>query len=216
MKTRYLFFSAVFVVAVVAVTACHSAEDDSMQLSAASSGTGHVDWSGWDKTAFSRAAGDNKLVFLYLTAPWCVPCAEVEQELFTSDTIAAILNNRFVAIRVDSDRYPNISERYSFGGYPSCVILTPDLRLLGGTVRVPADSMQLLLERVNDTWQHTPILAEIQAARLDSLFRQSVSARKAQRPSDELIRFAEARSHATTMTRLMAGSVISRSSPYRR
>lgn len=191
MNKRYPFFSAVFLVVVLAVTACQSADDNSSQLSAASGGTGQVGWSEWNKAAFSKAAGDSKLVFLYLTTPWCVPCAEVEQEIFGSDTIAAILNNRFVAIRVDGDRFPNVAERYSLGGYPSCVILTPDLRLLGGTVRVPADSMQLLLERVDDTWQHTPIIAEMQAVRLDSLFRQSASARKVQRPSDELIRFTE-------------------------
>ncbi len=191
MNTRYPFFSAISLVVILAVTACHSAEDNSAQLSATSSGNSQVTWSNWDKTAFARAASDSKLVFLYLTTPWCVPCAEVERDLFTNDTISAILNNRFVAIRVDGDRFPNVAERYSLGGYPSCVILTPDLRLLGGTVRVPADSMQLLLERVDDTWQHTPIIAEMQAARLDSIFRQSASARKAQRPSDELIRFTE-------------------------
>ncbi len=191
MNTRYPFFSVVFLVVVLAMTACQSAGDNTSQLAAASSGTGQVSWSDWNKAAFSKAASDSKLVFLYLTTPWCVPCAEVDRELFTNDTITAILNSRFVAIRVDGDRFPNVAERYSLGGYPSCVILTPDLRLLGGTVRVPADSMKLLLERVDDTWQHTPIIAEIQAARLDSVFRQSAYARKAQRPSDELIRFTE-------------------------
>lgn len=191
MNKRYSSFTAVFFIAVLAVTACQSAGDNSPQLSPVPNGTGQVGWSDWSKAAFSKAASDSKLVFLYLTTPWCVPCAEVDRELFASDTIARILNNRFVAIRVDGDRFPNVAERYSLGGYPSCVILTPDLRLLGGTIRVPADSMLLLLERVDDTWQHTPIIAEMQAARLDSLFRQSASARKAQRPSDELIRFAE-------------------------
>ena len=191
MKTRYTHFAAISLVVILAVTACHSADDNSARPVAHKEFTDKVQWNSWDQTSFSKAANESKLIFLYLSTPWCAPCAEAERELFGNDTIAEILNSQYIPIEVDGDRYPNVAERYSLGGYPSCVILTPDLRLLGGTVRVPADSLQLLLERVNDTWQHTPVLAEMQASRLDSLFRQSVHARKLQRPSDELIRYTE-------------------------
>lgn len=191
MRTRYTYFAAIALVVVIAVTACHSADDSSTRSAAQTQFSDKVQWSAWNQASFSKAASESKLIFLYLSTPWCTPCVEVERELFVNDTIAALLNNQYVPIEVDGDRYPNVSERYSLGGYPSCVILTPDLRLLGGTVRVPADSLQLLLERVNDTWRHTPVLAEMQAARLDSAFRLSVTARKLQRPSDELIRYSE-------------------------
>lgn len=191
MNTKHSFFLAAFAVAVLAVAACHSAGDREAARSTSPNLIGKIKWYEWDRSSFESAASDSKLVFLYLNTPWCVPCAEVERESFSNDKVAAILNDEFVSIRADGDLFPNIFERYSLGGYPSCVILTPDLRLLGGTVRVPADSLLLLLERVNDTWQHTPILAENQAARLDSLFRRATSDRRAQRPSDELVRFAE-------------------------
>ncbi len=190
-KNFSLLLGFVFAAALMA-TSCQSSSD-SNAASRADGGTttDKVIWHNWGPELSKQATAEGKLVFLFLTTSWCTPCLETERGSFSNDKIAEILNNQYIATRVDAERYPAISERYSLGGYPSCVILMPDLRVLGGTVRVPADSLQLLLERANDTWRQTRIVAENEATRLDSLYRKAVAERRPQRPSDELLTFAE-------------------------
>ncbi|MGB5107561.1 MAG: DUF255 domain-containing protein [Candidatus Zixiibacteriota bacterium] len=187
-------FRAFAILTFLSLFACQSTPDGSAsaQQNAAGAIAGNkVLWHDWGKQAFAKAADDNKLVFLYLTAPWCGPCAEMERDSYSNDKVAGFLNNDFVSVRVDGDRLPNVADRYSLGGFPSCVILTPDLKVVGGAMRAETDSLALLLERVSDAWQHTPVVVQIQAAKLDSLFRKAVADYRPQRPSDELLNYTE-------------------------
>ncbi len=176
------------------IAACQSSSNNSaaaQQSSPGSTASGKVEWLNWEKSAFTKAQDDNKLVFLYLTAPWCGSCAEMEHQSFGNDKVAGLIQNEFVPIRVDGDRFPSVSSRYSLGGFPSCVILSPDLKVIGGTMRAETDSLAIFLERISDTWKHTPAIVQIQAAKLDSLFRKAATAFKPQRPSDELLTYTE-------------------------
>src|SRR5699024_1028391 len=93
-----------------------------------------VDWYPWGEEAFAKAKAENKPVLLsigYSTCHWCHVMAD---ETFEDDEIARILNDRFVAIKVDREERPDIDAIYmkvcqaitGQGGWPLNVFLTPD------------------------------------------------------------------------------------------
>jgi uncharacterized protein YyaL (SSP411 family) len=49
----------------------------------------------------------------------------MDRTTYADPAVAGIVNDRFVPIRVDADRRPDISERYSLGGWPTTAFLMP-------------------------------------------------------------------------------------------
>lgn len=76
--------------------------------------------------AFARAAKERKPILLHVAAVWCHWCHVMEEETYGDPEVAAFLDSRFVAIRVDSDARPDVAERYAAFGWPATALLTPD------------------------------------------------------------------------------------------
>ena len=84
-----------------------------------------VAWQPWSGVAFARARDEHKPVLLSISAAWCHSCHEMDRTSYADPEIAAFINDRFVPVRVDADDRPDISERYSLGGWPTTAFLTP-------------------------------------------------------------------------------------------
>ncbi len=63
------------------------------------------------------------------------------------------LNDDYIAIRVDTDRRPDINDRYNQGGWPTTAVLLPDGRLLTGATYLPPDALAGLLEKCRDFYR---------------------------------------------------------------
>jgi uncharacterized protein YyaL (SSP411 family) len=111
-----------------------------------------IQWLPWGADAFARARGEGKPVLLSITAAWCRACHEMDRTTYADPDVAAIICDRFVPVRVDTDRRPDINERYNLGGWPTTAFLTADGGLLTGTTFVPADRMSGILTRVADAF----------------------------------------------------------------
>ena len=105
-----------------------------------------VDWYSWGDEAFARARQDDKPIFLSIGYSTCHWCHVMEHESFENATIAAVLNDHFVSIKVDREERPDVDRVYmtfvqattGSGGWPMSVWLTPDLRpFYGGTYFPP-------------------------------------------------------------------------------
>ncbi len=105
-----------------------------------------VDWFPWGDEAFAKARADDKPIFLSIGYSTCHWCHVMEHESFEQDAIAAVLNEHFVAIKVDREERPDVDRVYmSFvqattgsGGWPMSVWLTADLKpFYGGTYFPP-------------------------------------------------------------------------------
>jgi uncharacterized protein YyaL (SSP411 family) len=107
-----------------------------------------IDWLPWSAEAFERAARDRKPVLLSITAAWCHACHEMDRTTYADPEVASLVRARFVAVRVDTDRRPDINERYNLGGWPTTAFLTPDGALITGSTFVTADRMPGVLTRV--------------------------------------------------------------------
>src|SRR5688572_25174922 len=72
----------------------------------------------------------------------------MDRTTYADPDVAAIVRDRFVAVRVDTDRRPDINDRYNLGGWPTTAFLTADGDVITGGTFVAADRMTGILNRV--------------------------------------------------------------------
>ncbi len=113
-----------------------------------------ISWLPWSAEAFDRAAREGKPVLLSITAAWCHACHEMDRTTYADPEVASLVNERFVAVRVDTDRRPDINERYNLGGWPTTAFLTAEGDLITGGTFVAADRMVGVLTRVASAAKH--------------------------------------------------------------
>src|SRR5688500_17024632 len=77
----------------------------------------------------------------------------MDRTSYADPAVAALINDRFVPVRVDADRRPDISSRYTLGGWPTTAFLNADGEILGGGTFVAADRLPSVLNRVVDAVQ---------------------------------------------------------------
>lgn len=101
-----------------------------------------VQWHPWGEAAFARAQAENKPILLDIGAVWCHWCHVMDRESYEDPEIARIINDHFIAVKVDRDERPDVDSRYQAGvsaisgqgGWPLTGFLTPDGRpYFGGT-----------------------------------------------------------------------------------
>lgn len=107
-----------------------------------------IQWHEWGEEAFEKAKRENKPILLDIGAVWCHWCHVMDRESYDDPETAQIINERFIAIKVDRDERPDIDSRYQVavqaitgqGGWPLTGFLTPDGRpFYGGTYFPPQD-----------------------------------------------------------------------------
>jgi uncharacterized protein YyaL (SSP411 family) len=107
-----------------------------------------VRWHPWGEAAFARAQAEDKPILLDIGAVWCHWCHVMDRESYENPEIAALINEHFVAVKVDRDERPDVDARYQAavsaitgqGGWPLTVFLTPDgMPYFGGTYLPPDD-----------------------------------------------------------------------------
>ena len=107
-----------------------------------------VDWHEWSADAFDKAQRENKPVLLDVGAVWCHWCHVMDRESYENPEIAKLINDNYVAVKVDRDERPDVDSRYQAavqamsgqGGWPLTAFLTPDGRpFFGGTYFPPDD-----------------------------------------------------------------------------
>src|SRR6202050_5405893 len=107
-----------------------------------------IQWHEWGEEAFAAAQRENKPMLLDIGAVWCHWCHVMDRESYDDAEVAAIVNEHFIAMKVDRDERPDIDSRYQAavsavsgqGGWPLTAFLTPDGKpFYGGTYFPPTD-----------------------------------------------------------------------------
>ena len=106
-----------------------------------------IQWHAWGEAAFARAQAEDKPILLDIGAVWCHWCHVMDRESYEDPEIAAIINEHFVAVKVDRDERPDVDARYQAavsaisgqGGWPLTAFLTPDGRPYFGGTYFPRD-----------------------------------------------------------------------------
>src|SRR5690242_7440707 len=71
-----------------------------------------IQWHWWGEEAFEKAQRENKPVLLGIGAVWCHWCHVMDRESYDNPELAAIINDRFVAVKVGRDERPDVDSRY--------------------------------------------------------------------------------------------------------
>jgi uncharacterized protein YyaL (SSP411 family) len=107
-----------------------------------------VNWQEWGEEAFARAKAEDKPILLDIGAVWCHWCHVMDRESYENAETARIINDQFVAVKVDRDERPDVDTRYQAavsaisgqGGWPLTAFLTPEGKpYFGGTYFPPTD-----------------------------------------------------------------------------
>ena len=148
-----------------------------------------IRWHEWGEEAFAAAQGENKPMLLDIGAVWCHWCHVMDRESYDDPAIAAIVNEHFIAVKVDRDERPDIDSRYQVavqavtgqGGWPLTAFLTPDGKpFYGGTYFPPSDgygrpSFRRVLLSIANAYKEKHGDVVEQAAMVESAIAQSES-----------------------------------------
>ncbi|MDI6766072.1 MAG: thioredoxin domain-containing protein [Bacteroidota bacterium] len=127
-----------------------------------------VDWYPWGEEAFQKALDEDKPIFLSIGYSTCYWCHVMEREVFENETIAQIMNEKMINIKVDREERPDVDRVYMSaliattgqGGWPMSVFLTHDLKpFYAATYIRPTEhhgkpGFPDLVKRISELWQN--------------------------------------------------------------
>src|SRR5215216_3187288 len=125
-----------------------------------------VDWYPWGEEALARARSEEKPILVSIGYAACHWCHVMERESFEDAEVAALMNERFVCIKVDREERPDVDAIYmdavqamtGRGGWPLNAFLTPEgVPFYAGTYWPPEPrhgmpSWPQVLTSVADAW----------------------------------------------------------------
>ncbi|HET6246983.1 MAG TPA: DUF255 domain-containing protein [Tepidisphaeraceae bacterium] len=110
-----------------------------------------IHWEKYSDDVFSRAKKQNKIVLLDLEAVWCHWCHVQDETTYQDPKVIELINAKYIAVKVDQDSRPDISNRYENYGWPATIVFNGN----GGEIvkrsgYIPPGPMASMLEAIID------------------------------------------------------------------
>jgi uncharacterized protein len=83
-------------------------------------------WRPWSDAVFAEAKREHKFVLLDLEAVWCHWCHVMDANTYSDPQVIKLLQARYIALKVDQDSRPDLSNRYEDFGWPATVVFDGD------------------------------------------------------------------------------------------
>jgi len=112
-----------------------------------------INWMPWGEAAFAKAQAENKPVLLSISAVWCYWCHVMDDTSYSDPDVARLIDQSFVAVRVDNDHRPDLNSRYNVGGWPTTAFLTGHGGLIGGATYLPPDQFLSMLSELSRAYE---------------------------------------------------------------
>src|ERR1700759_3086353 len=81
-----------------------------------------IKWQPWSEDLFAQAQREHKLVILDLEAVWCHWCHVMEEKTYSDPKVQQLIGSNYIAVRVDQDSRPDLSNRYEDYGWPATIV----------------------------------------------------------------------------------------------
>ena len=122
--------------------------------------TNPVDWMPWNQSALKLASEQNKLLIISVGYSSCHWCHVMEEETFSDEEAAEIMNSKFINIKVDREERPDIDELYmkslvlmtGSGGWPMNIIALPDGSPIWGGTYLPKENWITVLNQISNLY----------------------------------------------------------------
>ncbi len=127
-----------------------------------------VDWYPWGDEAFQKAKELDRPIFLSIGYSTCHWCHVMEHESFEDDSVAKLLNDNFISIKVDREERPEVDHVYMAvcqamtggGGWPLTIFMTPEKEPFFAGTYFPKDrrgqrpGMFQVVPAIADAWKN--------------------------------------------------------------
>ena len=133
-----------------------------------------VNWKAWNENTLKLAKKQNKLIVISIGYSSCHWCHVMEEESFENDSIAKIMNDSFINIKVDREERPDVDKVYmnavqlmtGKGGWPLNCITLPDGRPVFGGTYFTKEQWSKILKDVSKLYKENPQKVEEYAQRV--------------------------------------------------
>ena len=162
-----------------------------------------VHWYPWGEEAFEAARAQNKPIFMSIGYSTCYWCHVMERESFEDQEVADILNEHFIAVKVDREERPDIDDIYMTatqlinrgrGGWPMSVWLEPNsLKPFYAGTYYPKDDRGMqrgfmtLLEFLNEKWENEHAKVILQADNVANIVANQLTLKQQPTPLDSSV-----------------------------
>ncbi|MFW5794961.1 MAG: thioredoxin domain-containing protein [Bacillota bacterium] len=164
-----------------------------------------VDWYPWSKEAFEEAERRDVPVFLSIGYSTCHWCHVMEKESFMDKEVADIINQYFVAVKVDREERPDIDKLYmeacqamtGSGGWPLTIFMTADKKPFYAATYLPKEDkygrkgLLSILPEIHNLWVNQRDKLLIASNNIVSHLQKQESERKIELNEELLIKTSD-------------------------
>jgi uncharacterized protein YyaL (SSP411 family) len=110
-----------------------------------------VAWQPWSDSVFAQAKSQGRFVLLDLGTVWCHWCHVMEEVTYRDPAVIGLLGKRYLAVRVDADARPDLSNRYEDYGWPATIVFNSDgSEIVKRRGYLPPEEMASMLQAIID------------------------------------------------------------------
>ncbi|MDI3316365.1 MAG: DUF255 domain-containing protein [Bacillota bacterium] len=116
------------------------------------SSSSQLRWRSWSAAVLDEAARSRRPLFLFLSPAWAEATHRYEDGALADRTVQGVLAERYVPVRVDPDRRPDLDARYNLGGWPTLAVLAPGGDLLAAANLAEPSRLAAYLAALAEEW----------------------------------------------------------------
>jgi uncharacterized protein YyaL (SSP411 family) len=160
-----------------------------------------VNWYPWGDKAFEIAKKQDKPIFLSIGYATCHWCHVMAHESFEDETVAKMMNEAFINIKVDREERPEIDNTYmqvcqmltGRGGWPLTIVMTPEKKPFFAATYLPKKSrhgqpgLLKLIPELQRVWKEEQEKIEGSAQKITQAFQKSIGPRQHSCLSDDIL-----------------------------
>ncbi len=176
-----------------------------------------MDWYPWSEEAFELAVREDKPIFLSVGYAACHWCHVMEHESFEDASIAALLNQKFVSIKVDREERPDIDQVYmnavqvmtGHGGWPMSVFLDHQKQpFFAGTYWPPKQKFGMpgfsqVLESLSEAWVNRRAEVVSHSGQITAALQQLASGTEGQSDTASVVEISDSELVSTACASLL-------------
>lgn len=123
-----------------------------------------VEWHAWNDDTLAKASASGKMLLISIGYSACHWCHVMEHESFEDETVAQLMNEHFLCIKVDREERPDVDQLYmqaahlisGRGGWPLNAFALPDGSPFYASTYFPKPNWIELLNQLATLWQLEP------------------------------------------------------------